>query len=191
MPVSLLDQSEQAIRTAVEVNLCRGADRMPAGAAEMVGPPQRAHRQHRVTGRRGAGTRAGGVRRNEVRRGGNVDGDGRRARPTRRACQRGHATVHRHRPDRGHPDAVGQQTGGARGSPPPWSKVLEKPKTHVGAGHPMRFMAPLMSMLDPRGRWLNARVGSDRLPGLRRRRPAGVPATGRDGYGMLAPADTE
>jgi len=28
----------------------------------------------------------------------------------------------------------------------------------------MRFMAPLMSMLGPRGRrWLNARVGSDRV----------------------------
>jgi NADP-dependent 3-hydroxy acid dehydrogenase YdfG len=42
-------------------------------------------------------------------------------------------------------------------------KVLEKPKTHVVVPYPMRFMAPLMSMLGPRGRrWLNARVGSDR-----------------------------
>jgi len=43
-------------------------------------------------------------------------------------------------------------------------KVLDKPKTHVVVPYPMRFMAPLMSMLGPRGRrWLNARVGSDRV----------------------------
>lgn len=43
-------------------------------------------------------------------------------------------------------------------------KVLQKPKTHVVVPYPMRFAAPLMSMLGPRGRrWLNARVGSDRM----------------------------
>jgi NADP-dependent 3-hydroxy acid dehydrogenase YdfG len=42
-------------------------------------------------------------------------------------------------------------------------KVLQKPKTHVVVPYSMRFIAPLMSMLGPRGRrWLNAKVGSDR-----------------------------
>ena len=43
-------------------------------------------------------------------------------------------------------------------------KVLQKPKTHVVLPYPMRLMAPLMSTFGPRGRrWLNARVGSDRV----------------------------
>ena len=72
-------------------------------------------------------------------------------------------------------------------------KVLEKPKTHVVVPYPMRFMAPLMSMLGPRGRrWLNARVGSDRVfldfdaDARRAYQQRAETATG-----MLAPADTE
>lgn len=41
-------------------------------------------------------------------------------------------------------------------------KVIERPKTHVVVPHSMRFIAPLMSMMGPRNRrWINARVGSD------------------------------
>lgn len=72
-------------------------------------------------------------------------------------------------------------------------KVLEKPKTHVVVPYPMRFLAPLMSMLGPRGRrWLNARVGSDRafldfdVEARRAYQQRAETATG-----VLAPADTE
>jgi NADP-dependent 3-hydroxy acid dehydrogenase YdfG len=41
--------------------------------------------------------------------------------------------------------------------------VLKKPRTHVVVPYSMRFIGPLMSMLGPRGRrWLNGRFGSDR-----------------------------
>ncbi|MDH6246520.1 SDR family oxidoreductase [Mycobacterium sp. OTB74] len=42
-------------------------------------------------------------------------------------------------------------------------RVLEKPTTHVTIPRSMRVVAPLMSMMGPRSRrWLNRRVGSDR-----------------------------
>jgi len=43
-------------------------------------------------------------------------------------------------------------------------KALEKPKTHVSVPAPLRFIAALASMLGPRGRrWLNKRLGLDRV----------------------------
>ncbi|CAN5786354.1 SDR family oxidoreductase [soil metagenome] len=43
-------------------------------------------------------------------------------------------------------------------------RTLDKPKTHVVVPYPMRFVAPLLSLLGPGGRrWLNRRMGSDRL----------------------------
>ncbi|CAN5513723.1 SDR family oxidoreductase [soil metagenome] len=42
--------------------------------------------------------------------------------------------------------------------------VLNKPKTLVAVPGPMRFVAPMLSMLSPRGRrWLNRRTGADRV----------------------------
>ncbi len=43
-------------------------------------------------------------------------------------------------------------------------KALEKPKTHVSVPRALRFVAALASMLGPRGRrWLNKRMGLDRV----------------------------
>lgn len=43
-------------------------------------------------------------------------------------------------------------------------RVLDKPKTHVAVPYPMRMVSPMLSMLGPRTRrWLNRRVGADRL----------------------------
>jgi short-subunit dehydrogenase len=43
-------------------------------------------------------------------------------------------------------------------------RTLDKPKTHVVVPYPMRVVAPLMTLLGPRGRrWLNRKMGSDRL----------------------------
>jgi short-subunit dehydrogenase len=42
--------------------------------------------------------------------------------------------------------------------------VLDKPKTFVAVPRPMRFIAPALTLLGPRGRrWLNRRTGADRL----------------------------
>ncbi|TDH55925.1 SDR family oxidoreductase [Mycobacterium eburneum] len=43
-------------------------------------------------------------------------------------------------------------------------KALDKPKTHVSVPGPIRFTAALASMLGPRGRrWMNKRLGLDRI----------------------------
>jgi short-subunit dehydrogenase len=43
-------------------------------------------------------------------------------------------------------------------------RALERPKTHVSVPGPLRFVAALASMLGPRGRrWLNKRFGLDRV----------------------------
>ncbi|MEZ0364101.1 SDR family oxidoreductase [Mycobacterium sp. pUA109] len=43
-------------------------------------------------------------------------------------------------------------------------KALDKPKTHVSVPTPIRFTAALASMLGPRGRrWMNKRLGLDRI----------------------------
>jgi short-subunit dehydrogenase len=43
-------------------------------------------------------------------------------------------------------------------------KTLDKPKTHVSVPPPLRFVAATASMLGPRGRrWLNKRLGLDRV----------------------------
>jgi NADP-dependent 3-hydroxy acid dehydrogenase YdfG len=43
-------------------------------------------------------------------------------------------------------------------------RALEKPKTHLSVPAPLRFIAALASMLGPRGRrWLNKRLGLDRV----------------------------
>lgn len=43
-------------------------------------------------------------------------------------------------------------------------KVLDKPKTHVSVPGPLRFVASLTSMLGPRGRrWLSHKLGNDRV----------------------------
>jgi short-subunit dehydrogenase len=43
-------------------------------------------------------------------------------------------------------------------------RALERPKTHVSVPGPLRFVAALASMLGPRGRrWLNKRLGLDRV----------------------------
>lgn len=42
--------------------------------------------------------------------------------------------------------------------------ALDKPRTHVAVPQPTRFVGPLVSMLGPRGRrWFNKRIGADRL----------------------------
>ncbi|CAN5531710.1 SDR family oxidoreductase [soil metagenome] len=42
--------------------------------------------------------------------------------------------------------------------------VLDRPKTLVAVPRPMRIVAPILAMLGPRGRrWLNRRTGADRL----------------------------
>ncbi|WP_099020640.1 SDR family oxidoreductase [Mycolicibacterium palauense] len=42
--------------------------------------------------------------------------------------------------------------------------VLDRPRTHVAVPYPMRFVSPVLSMLGPRARrWLHRRMGSDRL----------------------------
>lgn len=42
--------------------------------------------------------------------------------------------------------------------------VLDRPKTVVAVPRPMRFIGPVLAMLGPRGRrWLNRRTGADRL----------------------------
>jgi short-subunit dehydrogenase len=43
-------------------------------------------------------------------------------------------------------------------------RTLERPKTHVVVPYPMRFVAPALTLLGPRSRrWLNRKMGSDRL----------------------------
>jgi len=43
-------------------------------------------------------------------------------------------------------------------------RTLQRPKTHVMVPHPMRFVVPMLSLLGPGGRrWLNRKMGSDRL----------------------------
>lgn len=42
--------------------------------------------------------------------------------------------------------------------------ALDKPRTHVAVPQPTRFVGPLVSMLGPRGRrWFNKRIGADEL----------------------------
>jgi NAD(P)-dependent dehydrogenase (short-subunit alcohol dehydrogenase family) len=42
--------------------------------------------------------------------------------------------------------------------------ALDKPRTHVAVPQPTRFVGPLVSMLGPRGRrWFNKRIGADTL----------------------------
>jgi short-subunit dehydrogenase len=43
-------------------------------------------------------------------------------------------------------------------------RALDKPKTHVAVPYPMRFVAPVLTLLGPGSRrWLNRKLGSDRL----------------------------
>ena len=42
--------------------------------------------------------------------------------------------------------------------------ALDKPRTHVSVPQPVRFVGPVVSMLGPRGRrWFNKRIGADKL----------------------------
>jgi NAD(P)-dependent dehydrogenase (short-subunit alcohol dehydrogenase family) len=42
--------------------------------------------------------------------------------------------------------------------------ALDKPRTHVSVPQPARFVGPVVSMLGPRGRrWFNKRIGADKL----------------------------
>lgn len=43
-------------------------------------------------------------------------------------------------------------------------RVLNRPKTHVAVPYPMRFVSPMLALLGPRSRrWLNRRLGADRV----------------------------
>ncbi|MDT5140494.1 MAG: hypothetical protein QOG19_3050 [Mycobacterium sp.] len=42
--------------------------------------------------------------------------------------------------------------------------ALDKPRTHVSVPQPVRFVGPVVAMLGPRGRrWFNKRIGADKL----------------------------
>ena len=115
MPIGpFLEQSEQAIRSSIEVNLYGVLDRMPAGAAGHDRPPPRAHHQHRIVVRTDPGSGSGRLRRRQVRCGRIVGRAGRRDGPARRRRVGGDAAVHQHRTHRGHED---QRRRSSRSSP--------------------------------------------------------------------------
>ena len=123
MPVGpFLDHSEQAVRTAVEVNFygvltgCRLV--LPGDGRAQAGP----HRQHRLAGGHAGRARPGTVRGHQVRGGGAVHRAGRRVRATGCPDQLCDADIHQHRADRGHQRDRGDQAGPARTSPRRWSR---------------------------------------------------------------------
>lgn len=73
----------------------------------------------------------------------------------------------------------GTQTGGLTAPVAPEDiaaavlRTLDKPKTMVSVPYPLRFIAAATAVLPPRGRrWLSAKMGTARFPGPRHHRPS-------------------
>ena len=116
MPIGpFLDHSEQAVRSAVEVNFYGVLNGCRLVLPEMVQAPRRSHRQHRVAGRCPGRARPGPLRRNEIRGRRPVHGAVRRVRTAGRRGQRRHADVHQHRTDRRHQGHRRPEAGATRG----------------------------------------------------------------------------
>ena len=132
MPIGpFLDQSEQAIRSSIEVNLYG----VIAGC-QLVLPDMIARRSGHIINIASLSglipvPGPGGLRRREVRRCRHVRRAGRRGRAAR--CRRlgDHAAVHQHRAHLRNQDVRRHQAGRARGHRKAVIKMLEKPKTHV------------------------------------------------------------
>ena len=81
-----------------------------------------------------------------------------------------HAAVHQHRADLGHQDPAAHQAGGARGHRGGGRQDAGQAEDPMSVPTPLRFTAQAAQMLGPRGRrWLNKRWALDtRVPDLRR-----------------------